>query len=248
MSETAIIVQARSGSTRLPNKMTIPFFEGQSILEIIIKRLSERYRTILATTNHEDDQVLVNLVAKFNSVSIYRGSEHNVLERFIKTAEFYNIDTIIRVCADNPFINVQMIDSLLKLYNGEDYCSYMYSNGKPTILGHLGLFCEITSINTLKKVNRLTREMKYQEHVTNFIYTNPNIFNVKLHRLPADIRSYEGIRLTIDTQRDFDLVKEIYKKFGGRQTTEDVEKMIQYISSNNVILQTMAVEIKNNSK
>ena len=211
MSEIAIIVQARCGSSRLPNKMILPFFEDKSLFEIIINRLAKKYKTIIATTDSERDDSIAEL-GDLNGVSVFRGSENNVLNRFIAAAEFHKIETIIRVCADNPFINMEMIDSLIKLYNGEDYCSYRYSNGKPTILGHLGLFCEITTTKTLKKVSRMTQDHLYQEHVTNFIYSHPKTFNVKLHDLPAKIKNYDGVRLTVDTQKDFELIKEIYKK------------------------------------
>ena len=247
MSEIGIIVQARCGSSRLPNKMILPFFEGKSLFEIIINRLSKKYKTIVATTDSKRDDSLVEL-ANLNDVLVFRGSENNVLNRFIMAAEFHNIDTIIRVCADNPFINIEMIDSLLKLYNSEDYCSFRYSNGKPTILGHLGLFCEITTLETLKKVSVMTEDVLYQEHVTNFIYSHPKSFNVKLHDLPLKIKNYDGVRLTVDTQRDFEMIKGIYEKFRTHQNIVDITEMIEYISSNNVILQAMEVEIKNNSK
>lgn len=247
MSEIAIIIQARCGSTRLPNKMILPFFDDKSILEIIINRLSKKYKTILATTDSVKDDSL-SALAKSNNVKVFRGSEENVLERYIGCAKTHGIDTIIRVCADNPFINIDLIDKLLGLYNGEDYCSFKYLDGKPTILGHLGLFCEITKLNTLIKVNKITNEKRYREHVTNYIYLNPKDFNIKLFDFPLQIPKYDGIRLTVDTQEDFDLIKGLYKKFGACQNVLELETMINYVSSNNVLLSAMGREIKKNSK
>ena len=77
MSEIAIIVQARCGSKRLPNKMILPFFEDKSILEIIIHRLSKKYKTILATTDSAKDNALANLANSLD-VKVFRGSEEHV--------------------------------------------------------------------------------------------------------------------------------------------------------------------------
>jgi len=247
MSEIAIIIQARCGSKRLPNKMILPFFEDKSILEIIINRLSKKYKTVLATTESTIDDALCEIANSLN-VKVFRGSEDNVLERFINTAKAHGIDTIVRVCADNPFINIDLIDKLLGLYNGEDYCSFKYLDGKPTILGHLGLFCEITKLNTLIKVNTLTIENLYREHVTNYIYLNPKAFNIKLFDFPLQIPKYDGVRLTVDTKQDFEIIKGLYKKFGACQNVFELETMINYVSSNNVLLSAMDVEIKKNSK
>jgi len=247
MSEIAIIVQARCGSKRLPNKMILPFFEDKSILEIIIHRLSKKYKTILATTDSAKDNALANLANSLD-VKVFRGSEDHVLERFINSAQTHRIDTIVRVCADNPFINIDLIDKLLSFYNREDYCSFKYFDGKPTILGHLGLFCEITRLDTLIKVNTMTKERLYQEHVTNYIYSNPKEFNIKLLDFPLQIPKYDGIRLTVDTQQDFDIIKDLYKKFGACQNIIELESMINYVSSNNVLLSAMDEEIKKNSK
>lgn len=245
--KTGIIVQARTGSTRLPNKMILPFYNEDSILEIILNRLKDKFFVVLATTvNQKDDSLIA--IAKKTDVSFYRGSESNVLDRFIKAAEENNIETVIRICADNPFINVELLEQLLAKYDGEDYCSFKYNNGKPTILGHLGLFAEITTIQTLKKVNTLTEEKFYREHVTNYIYNHPETFVVKLHDLPAEINNYEGIRLTVDTIQDFKSTQELFKQFNGAESIDDIQNLLNEIRSNNVLLLRMQEEIENNSK
>ncbi len=247
MKQIGIIVQARTGSTRLPGKMVLPFYKGKSILELILERFKEQHHLVLATTTAKNDTVLAEL-GETVGVDVYRGSEANVLSRFIEAGEKYQMDTIVRICADNPFVNLELFDELLKAYNGEDYLSFRYENGKPTILGHLGLFCEITTLQTLKEVQKRTKDNLYQEHVTNFIYNNSEIFNVRLIDLPKKLHSYEGIRLTVDTKEDFKITQDLYAQFGTSSTIDKAQEMIDHIGSNMLLLSTMRQEIELNSK
>jgi spore coat polysaccharide biosynthesis protein SpsF len=109
-----IIIQARTTSTRLPNKVVMPFYDKKSIIEILIDRISaiHNYPIVLATTSNISDDVLIN-VAKSKGVQTFRGDEHNVLQRFIGCAEQYAFNSIIRVCADNPFLDVQLIEPMV---------------------------------------------------------------------------------------------------------------------------------------
>lgn len=242
-----IIIQARTGSTRLPNKMILPFAQETSILELILRKFYGRYNVILATTIAKGDDALVEIAERIG-VPVYRGSEEDVLERFIGAAEKAGIDKIVRVCADNPFISSDLIDRLIKEFKGEDYLSFRLSNGKPTILGHLGVFAEITTLSALKKVQEMTDDMFYHEHVTNYIYNHTDDFNVRLIDLPAEIGNYEDIRLTVDTQGDFDAAKSLYAAFGEASTPAEIGEMIRHIRSNNVLLSTMKQEITKNTK
>ena len=246
MKKVGIIVQARTGSSRLPGKM-LRSFGGKPLLEIILNKFSDKYPVILATTSSEKDNPLVDIANRMG-VRHYRGSEDDVLSRFIGSAEENNIETIVRICADNPFLNIKLLDDLLKEYNGEDYLSFKYNNGKPTILGHLGIFGEITSLETLRSVRNSTDETLYHEHVTNYIYTNPEKFKVRLIELPHELGDVEGIRLTVDTEQDFEITSKLYQRFGEVTTLIEAAELMDYIRSNSVILSSMKRQIELNSK
>jgi len=107
--KTGIIVQARVGSSRLPFKVILPFDHTQAIIEIILDHLKANtvgISLVLATTNSGDDEVLCK-VASNMGVDCFKGPEQDVLGRFILAAEKYGFDRIIRICADNPFLDVQ---------------------------------------------------------------------------------------------------------------------------------------------
>ena len=140
--DIAFIVQARSGSTRLPNKMNMPFYESQSILDILLNRLKTNFSNIpvvLATTVNIKDDSIVETGLR-NKVEIYRGSEDNVLSRFIEASKLFAVKNVIRICADNPFISVKYLNELVEFYESKkvDYVSFISEAGLPAMKTHYG--------------------------------------------------------------------------------------------------------------
>ena len=245
--KTGIIIQARKGSTRLPGKVVMPFFEGQGILEIIIKKITSRYSKsfiILATTTSEIDNEVAEL-GRSLGVNVFRGSEDNVLERFINVTKQYQLEGVIRVCADNPFLDVDSFDEFLKWesVSHADYISYGISEDHPTIKTHFGLWAEYVSAAALKKAGELTREKLYIEHVTNYIYGHPEKFKIEIHPLPHNWKNEKSIRFTLDTSEDFDLLQAIYKKFKEEEISMQAETLIEYVKATPEILERMKNEI-----
>ena len=142
--DIAFIVQARSGSTRLPNKMNMPFYENQSILDIILNRLKTYFKdipVILATTVNSKDDAIVE-TGKRNQVEVFRGSEDNVLSRFVEASKAFSVKHVIRICADNPFISVKYLEELINFYQSQkvDYVSFISETGLPAMKTHYGFF------------------------------------------------------------------------------------------------------------
>ncbi|MDF1672096.1 MAG: hypothetical protein P1U41_01210 [Vicingaceae bacterium] len=246
---TAIIIQARLGSTRLPEKMILPFYQDKNILSILLENLLEHSNTpvILATTTNPNDDKIADIANEYK-INIFRGDENNVLDRFIKAAEQFNIDNIIRVCADNPFLQINYVNQLIseiENHNELDYISYTIDNKTPAIKSHIGLFAEATTSNTLKKVARLTANPLYLEHVTNFIYSNEK-FNIKLIPTPNIFFNRLDLRFTLDTQEDFNLLKDLYLSY--KKFNNDIIKLIEYIDNNKSTLTQMNTQIIKNSK
>ena len=161
-----IIIQARTGSKRLPNKVLLPFYKNKTILDIIIERLSKNKYLIpvcIATTNNTADDVLYDKYKDNSNILCYRGDENNVLSRFIDCATHYNKKTIIRVCSDNPLISLKYMESLIDSYieNSFDYISYSIGDNKCCIKSHIGIFTEIVSLNALEQVVKNKRIKKH---------------------------------------------------------------------------------------
>lgn len=211
-----IIIQARTGSTRLPAKILLPFYGEQRIIDILIeniRRACPDKKLILATTVREQDDVLEQ-VAREHGILCYRGSEENVLDRFIGAARTHGLNRFIRVCSDNPFLQAESFGRLFSEHDARpeaDYVSYAFADGRPTIKSHLGLYAELTTLTALERVASLTQEKLYIEHVTIYLYTHPETFNVCLLPLPEELEGRTDLRFTLDTPEDFALLQELYR-------------------------------------
>ncbi|MBN2486999.1 MAG: glycosyl transferase family 2 [Bacteroidales bacterium] len=245
---TGIIIQARTGSSRLPNKIFLPFYKNKNLLELLIEKLKTCGSTpiVVATTTSPADDAIVKLADRMQ-VSAYRGSENNVLERFIDAATHFSFNTIIRVCSDNPFIDIDGLLQLIQINDVADYTCFS-ANGVPTIKTHFGFWAEKVKLKALIKVSETTNEKLFLEHVTNFLYTHPEMFTIKKTEVPQYI-SNKKIRLTLDTIDDFNMQKDLYNalilKFGNRFTLADI---VGYLDDNTIYYDLMKQNIEKNEK
>jgi len=229
-------------STRLPGKVLRPIWKGMSLLDLQLKKLQElNFPFVLATTVNPSDDALVDW-AKKNQVEVFRGDEQNVLRRFIDCARAHNAQHVIRVCSDNPFIQLDQIPYFLKsLEQGSDYISYCNDSGTPAIKTHWGLFVEGVRLSALERASEILEKHPekrfYSEHVTNFIYGNPDIFSVQLDRAPEEVVSRNDLRFTIDTEEDFNNMAELIDMLGASQ--KSLEELVNITEKNPHILRTM---------
>lgn len=234
-----LIIQARTGSTRLPQKTVMAFDrDDRSIFNIIVENLLAFFRhdrIVLATTTDSSDDVLAEEMMHAG-LRVFRGSREDVLQRFIGAAEQFGGQTLVRICADNPFLMPQLIRPLLDAYHQSpcDYLSFGLPNGLPVIRSHWGLFTEITNITALKKAAELTADPFYHEHVTNYLYGNPDQFKVKLLPLPPVFAGREGYRFTIDHAEDFEMLRDLYVALQEQHHTGffSPEQLFEYLDRN----------------
>lgn len=204
--QTLIVVQARMASTRLPGKVMLQVL-GVSLLEHLIKRL-RRVRLAdgicVACTKNQIDQPIVDLSQKLG-VSVYRGSEQDVLARYFEAASTHQAEHVIRVTSDCPLIDPKELDRLLSFYLSHtekfDYVSSGMIRSYPR-----GMEAEVFSFSVLKNAHEEARQRFEREHVTPFIYTHPETFRLENFAFGQDQSHY---RLTVDTADDFELVSKI---------------------------------------
>ena len=252
IEKTGIIMQARTGSSRLPKKMILPFENEIGILELIIIRLKNhetRIPIILATTSSSKDNSLEKIGIKHNTI-VFRGDENNVLNRFIQAAEKNNISKIIRICADNPFLDLFALSFQINSFNKKnvDYWCYSLSDNTPTIRTHFGFWAEGVTLTTLKKIASLTKQTIFLEHVTNYIYTHPDDFLIHHEKIDSSIETENSVRLTIDTSEDFELAKKIYKKIKKENIPLRSMDIISFLKKHPSYLNIMQSEIIKNTK
>lgn len=249
--KTGVIIQARTGSKRLPSKILLPFYEEQTLLDILLKKvqaLGSKYDIIIATSNRTNDDQVAEYALKYG-YKIFRGDENNVLKRFIGAAKKYQLETIIRICSDNPFIEMSYIEQLMELYirkENLDYCSFKISDGTPVIKTHLGLFAEVVSLKGLERAYDECNLKVYREHVTNYLYSNPNKFNIFLEKAPKEVYKRNDLRFTLDDQEDFNNLSFVYRHYV--QSGENITKTIDFIDNNLEIKKKMINNIKKYNK
>lgn len=254
---TYFIIQARTGSTRLPNKMLMPFYQGKGILQILLERILSEFpngfnRLIVATTTSVGDDKIAELCERLG-INCFRGSETDVLQRFIGAAEHFGADKIIRICADNVFLDTKLLRELYDdLDNSDyDYLSYCKSDGTPSIKTHYGFWAEGTTLKTLKSIVDATNDQLYHEHVTNYIYTHPDDYSIYLKKIDETIpgiEKHDDFRLTIDTAEDFQISNEVYCFLAENNIPMTSRNIISHVESHPEYLNKMKDIINQNTK
>ena len=246
-----IIIQARMGSTRLPGKILKQFYGGKTLLETLLENLHKvaDAKVIVATSvNDNNDQLESFLLDKGELV--FRGSENDVLDRFIKAAETYNVDGIIRICSDNPFMDRHGVAQLVEKSktSDADYIGFRI-NDKPSILTHFGFWGEFVRLSALKRVADITDEgTPAHEHVTYYIYNHPEDFKCEWIVGPAFLQGRDDIRLTIDTPEDLINALKVYSDLKKEDENFTLQDVVSYLDSHEEIKQSMISNISQNKK
>ena len=245
-----IIIQARLGSTRLPGKILKPFHGDKCILDIILDKLHQACdaKVIVATSTSKDNDALVEHL-KRNGELVFRGSENDVLDRFIKAAKRHHIDGIIRICSDNPFIDSDGIKSLIdKALNSDAQYIGFKINGLPSIKTHFGFWGEFVTLDALKKVASSTDDLPAHEHVTIHVYSHPEEYHCEWIDCPDVIQGRNDIRLTVDTQEDFENAQQVYTDLTKANDHFGLEEVVNYIDQHEEMKASMKRIITQNTK
>ncbi|RLF44001.1 MAG: acylneuraminate cytidylyltransferase [Thermoplasmata archaeon] len=202
-----IIIQARIDSTRLRGKvlLRLPFGSNTSVIETIIRRCKKTTiidSIILATTRQTNDDILEKIAISEN-IKIFRGSENNVLERFYCAAKKENLDTIIRITADNPCIDPILVDNILRAHI-EGNWDYTTTEGYP-----VGLGIEVFNFDALEEAYKNATKYYEKEHVTPYIYRNPQKFKINIVKALKELYAPD-IRITLDTEEDYALLCAVF--------------------------------------
>lgn len=235
--KTGVIIQARQSSTRLPHKITMkmPSTDNISMLGRVILRAKKAVPDVIVATSQLPDDDITKVEAEKYGAKVYRGSLDDVLERYIKAAEEYEIERIVRITADCPCIDPEIISRGVKLHisSGVDYVSNVEERSFPH-----GLDTEIVTLAALKKTDMEEKDIRVREHVTWHIRQSDNYRKLNFK---ADEGSYENIRITVDTSEDYALINLIYymlgSDFGYRDIINLFEKNSWLYSLNNNIYQ-----------
>lgn len=216
--KTILITQARTGSTRLPGKV-LKEIGGKSLLQIHLDRLvncKNVSEIIVATTVNEEDNVIFDKAIEWG-YSASRGSESDVLDRFYQAVKDKSADWIVRVTSDCPLIDPELVDDVIRFAqdNNTDYCSNGFVENFPD-----GQDVEVFKFSALETAWKNAVLMSEREHVTPYIRNNSDFNNGNLFKAInfACDSDFSKIRMTVDEQRDLDLVEILIYQLGKEKT------------------------------
>ena len=204
------IIQARIGSTRLKGKI-LADINGEPMLYRVYKQIENcklLNKVIIATTFLEEDNETVKFLEK-NNIEYFRGEPTNVLDRYFECAKKINADIVVRMTADNPLMDPDVIDRVIQHYTENDF-DYIANNNPRTY--PYGMDVEVFSFNALEKAWLKSTLPSEKEHVTGYIINN-EIFKKDNVSLEED---FSNIRITVDRTRDLELIREIYSRIKDR--------------------------------
>jgi spore coat polysaccharide biosynthesis protein SpsF len=209
--KTVGIIQARTGSTRLPRKVLMDL-GGETVLARVVHRLSRSRmvsQLIVATTESPGDDAIVRECQRL-SVSCFRGSEHDVLDRYYQAARAAGAESVLRITADCPLIDAELVDDTVRtvVEQQADYASNVFPRTYPR-----GLDAEVFTMVALDRAWRQASEPHQREHVTPYFYEHPETFKLASTRGESD---YSAYRWTLDTTEDLELLRNIYFRFGNQ--------------------------------
>ncbi|MBA3939231.1 MAG: glycosyltransferase family protein [Planctomycetes bacterium] len=214
MSTTAVVIQARMGSSRLPGKVLMPLAGVPMVLHVIARamRAPGVDRVILATTTLPGDDALARCVAADGRAAVVRGPVDDVLARYHQAAQAAECDSVVRVTADCPLLSPQVLGLVVADFQAHradcDYASNTRERSWPR-----GLDVEVFSRAALETAQREADSTYDREHVTPFFYRQPERFRLRSVRQERDL---SALRWTVDTPEDLRFAALIYDELYAR--------------------------------
>ena len=209
--KVGIVILSRLSSKRL-NKKALKKIGEKTILDRVIERvkiLENRFKIILATSINDEDKILLK-IAKQNNIYGFAHSLEDVLLRTFSCAKKFSLSHVVRISGDSPLIDPNLI---LHLFQSISYEIDIVTNVFPRSLPK-GFSCEIIKIETLKRILDFTNDLKYREHVTNYIYDNPDKF--KICNISNEKKIDIDKNFSIDTESDYQFINKLYQKQGEK--------------------------------
>jgi len=225
MNKIVGVIQARMTASRLPGKMMLSL-HGKPIIEWVVRRVMSARRlddVIVAIPDICNDDILAQFIKENLEVKIYRGSEHDVLKRFVDAAKIVQADYVVRVCADNPLVSGEVIDDLVTFFI-DHTCDYAYNQGDGGKTNKYpdGFGAEIVSFPLLEWLDKNTTESRHREHCLTYIVDNPDQFIIKTFDPPDERLARPWLKLDIDSLDDYRRL--VLKKLSITSTPYDIVK------------------------
>jgi spore coat polysaccharide biosynthesis protein SpsF len=206
------MIQARTGSSRLPRKVLLPL-GGMTILQRMIERLRRARFTgklIIITTKEAEDDIIEQL-ADNESVDCFRGSTDDLLDRHYQAALVYSADAVVKIPSDCPLIDPFVVDRVIYKYlRSSEYFDY-FSNLHPQSYPD-GNDVEVMAMDALEVAWKQASKLYEREHTTPYFWENPTRFRLGNLIWDRDIDLSMTYRWTLDYPEDYQLIKTVFNR------------------------------------
>jgi spore coat polysaccharide biosynthesis protein SpsF len=228
MTRTVATIEARMTSTRLPGKV-LAKVTGKSMLELMIERLRfvhELDDIIVATTVNEADDPIQALARRLG-VSVWRGSEADVLSRVLDAAKAHGAETIVELTGDCPLIDPTIVSKVIQAYRDRnvDYVSNTVTRTYPD-----GMDTQVFATAVLADVARRTIDAADREHVSLYIYRHPEIYSLASVMAPPQ-ETRPDLRLTLDTREDLAVIRAIFEALRPARADFSLAEMLAFLDA-----------------
>jgi spore coat polysaccharide biosynthesis protein SpsF len=237
----AAIIQARMGSVRFPDKV-MKIIVGKPMLWHQVNRLRKSKlieKIIIATTDKTQDRIIIDF-AKENNILYFAGSEEDVLDRFYYSAKKFKVETVVRITGDCPLIDPSIVDMIINFYLDNKNQYDIVHNGTTYPDGIVET--EVFSFNILKKTWENAKLLSEREHVTSYIWKNPEMFRQATVENSKDL-SY--LRLVVDDEKDFKLVKIIFQNLYKEDGMFYLDDIMKFLNQNPELITLNSSTIRN---
>lgn len=231
----AAIIQARISSTRLPGKIMMETC-GKTMLEHMILRIKQSKKLdeiIVATSINKLDDIIEEWCKK-NNIKCFRGPENDVLKRYKLAKDFFNVDIVVRIGADSPLMDPKIIDDVVELFesNNYDYVTNLFPVSGRTFPD--GVNVEVFSSETLDEVDKNAKKPSDREHVTFYLWMQPERFKIFRYDYPEDLSKF---RFNLDYIEDYCLIRSIFESLYPKNNFFTLEDTISWLKQNPKILE-----------
>lgn len=228
--KTLAIIQARTGSTRLPGKSMLDIL-GKPMLERVIDRVSKSKlidEVMVATTLNKGDLEIVK-ICTLKNVRVFCGSQDDVLDRFYQVIKIIKPENVVRITADCPLIDYKIVDTVIShhLKSGADYTSNVLKETFPD-----GEDVEVFKASALVEAAKEATLLSEREHVTLYIRNNSGKYKLESVENNADLSDK---RWTVDNLEDFKFVTKIYEQLMPKNEYCDMRDILEFLETNKQI-------------
>ena len=223
--KAAIFIPVRTKSTRLPNKALLEI-KGKPVIEHLIDRVKLARLPnliVLCTTKNPEDKILVDIARK-NDIGYFQGSEHDILDRYLKAALRYEVDFIVNADGDDIFCDPEYIDKVIELFvkTGADFIK---CEGLPFGAAPGGI-----RVEALEKACQLKEETD-TETGWNRYFTDSGFFWVEYLKAEEEVNHPE-IRMTLDYPEDYQFFTEVFERLNQSEKIFTLKEILTLLRNN----------------